>query len=208
MRAALDAGARLSDLRVPQDLHDGRPMREAPRTENSGRGPPRRDFGALLGNPLHPLQPYIADRRGMGLDTSHSGPGEPTSAAEGHGGSQWKLGGGTFLIPSDEVFAANQINTRPRDWKGTATVSTGTGHDRVEESDTGRGRPRWRRHGTQLNTAAGDRTAACRPASDPLQAPLGAHAPCTTLRHPSATSERRSHGTCTYRTSPQRMWHD
>ncbi|MEU8757611.1 alpha/beta hydrolase [Streptomyces sp. NPDC048659] len=29
----------------------------------------------------------------------------------GHGGSQWRLGGGVFLIPSDEVFGANQMAT-------------------------------------------------------------------------------------------------
>ncbi|MFF0475129.1 alpha/beta hydrolase [Streptomyces sp. NPDC004284] len=29
----------------------------------------------------------------------------------GHGGSQWRLGGGVFLIPSDEVFGANQMTT-------------------------------------------------------------------------------------------------
>ncbi|MEU6618099.1 alpha/beta hydrolase [Streptomyces parvus] len=29
----------------------------------------------------------------------------------GHGGSQWRLGGGVALIPSDEVFGANQMNT-------------------------------------------------------------------------------------------------
>jgi hypothetical protein len=29
----------------------------------------------------------------------------------GHGGSQWRLGGGVFLIPSDEVFGANQMST-------------------------------------------------------------------------------------------------
>ncbi|WP_406340443.1 alpha/beta hydrolase [Streptomyces sp. NBC_00648] len=30
----------------------------------------------------------------------------------GLGGSQWKIGGGTFIIPSDDVFGANQMNTR------------------------------------------------------------------------------------------------
>jgi hypothetical protein len=29
----------------------------------------------------------------------------------GHGGSQWRMGGGVFLIPSDEVFGANQMST-------------------------------------------------------------------------------------------------
>ncbi|GGT69005.1 MULTISPECIES: alpha/beta hydrolase [Streptomyces] len=29
----------------------------------------------------------------------------------GHGGSQWRLGGGVFLIPSDEPFGANQMAT-------------------------------------------------------------------------------------------------
>ncbi|WP_406146524.1 alpha/beta hydrolase [Streptomyces sp. NBC_01012] len=30
----------------------------------------------------------------------------------GHGGSQWRVGGGTFLLPSDEQFGANQMNTQ------------------------------------------------------------------------------------------------
>ncbi|WP_399091718.1 alpha/beta hydrolase [Streptomyces sp. BBFR2] len=29
----------------------------------------------------------------------------------GHGGSQWKFGGGTAITPSDDVFGANQMNT-------------------------------------------------------------------------------------------------
>ncbi|MET9433415.1 alpha/beta hydrolase [Streptomyces sp. NPDC006551] len=29
----------------------------------------------------------------------------------GHGGSQWRLGGGVFLVPSDEPFGANQMAT-------------------------------------------------------------------------------------------------
>lgn len=39
----------------------------------------------------------------------------------GHGGSQWRLGGGVFLIPSDEVFGANQMNTDPEGAGPTAT---------------------------------------------------------------------------------------
>ncbi|BDH09232.1 alpha/beta hydrolase [Streptomyces hygroscopicus] len=29
----------------------------------------------------------------------------------GHGGAQWKIGGGAFIIPSDELFGANQMST-------------------------------------------------------------------------------------------------
>ncbi|WP_242582882.1 alpha/beta hydrolase [Streptomyces sp. MST-110588] len=29
----------------------------------------------------------------------------------GHGGSQWRLGGGTFINPSDDLFGANQMST-------------------------------------------------------------------------------------------------
>ncbi|MGW5232727.1 hypothetical protein ACWEQU_10580 [Streptomyces nodosus] len=39
----------------------------------------------------------------------------------GHGGSQWKLGGGVFLIPSDEVFGASQMNTHAEGDGPTAT---------------------------------------------------------------------------------------
>ncbi|MEU3251892.1 alpha/beta hydrolase [Streptomyces sp. NPDC006997] len=42
----------------------------------------------------------------------------------GHGGSQWKLGGGTFLIPSDEVFGANQMNTQPETSGPTSTTGS------------------------------------------------------------------------------------
>ncbi|SDC54112.1 alpha/beta hydrolase [Streptomyces prasinopilosus] len=46
----------------------------------------------------------------------------------GHGGSNWSLGGGVFLIPSDEeAFGANQMNTGP---EGTGPMATtgATGH--------------------------------------------------------------------------------
>ncbi|MFI9624801.1 alpha/beta hydrolase [Streptomyces sp. NPDC052042] len=39
----------------------------------------------------------------------------------GHGGSQWKLGGGVALIPSDELFGANQMNTSSEGSGPTAT---------------------------------------------------------------------------------------
>ncbi|MEV5682922.1 alpha/beta hydrolase [Streptomyces sp. NPDC052164] len=35
----------------------------------------------------------------------------PDIGRYGHGGSQWKFGGGTFVIPSDDLFGANQMNT-------------------------------------------------------------------------------------------------
>jgi hypothetical protein len=40
----------------------------------------------------------------------------------GHGGSQWKLGGGWFLVPSDEVFGANQMNTHAEGSGPTGTA--------------------------------------------------------------------------------------
>jgi hypothetical protein len=39
----------------------------------------------------------------------------------GHGVSQWSPGGGVFLIPSDDVFGANQMNTRA---EGTGPMAT------------------------------------------------------------------------------------
>lgn len=42
----------------------------------------------------------------------------------GHGGSQWKLGGGVFLIPSDEAFGANQMNTHAEGSGPTATTGS------------------------------------------------------------------------------------
>lgn len=42
----------------------------------------------------------------------------------GHGGSQWKLGGGTFIIPSDEIFGANQMNTHAEGSGPTATTGS------------------------------------------------------------------------------------
>ncbi|POG47048.1 hypothetical protein BV881_12940 [Streptomyces sp. ZL-24] len=43
----------------------------------------------------------------------------------GHGGSQWRLGGGVALIPSDEVFGANQM-----------TTGTSEGHSEYWDRDT------------------------------------------------------------------------
>ncbi|MFJ2018673.1 alpha/beta hydrolase [Streptomyces nodosus] len=45
----------------------------------------------------------------------------------GHGGSQWKLGGGVFLIPSDEVFGASQMNTHA-EGDGPTTTKGAEGH--------------------------------------------------------------------------------
>ncbi|MFE4593323.1 alpha/beta hydrolase [Streptomyces laurentii] len=45
----------------------------------------------------------------------------------GHGGSQWKLGGGVFLIPSDDVFGANQMNTHA-EGSGPGATSGSEGH--------------------------------------------------------------------------------
>ncbi|WP_329046411.1 alpha/beta fold hydrolase [Streptomyces sp. NBC_01422] len=42
----------------------------------------------------------------------------------GHGGSQWKLGGGTFLLPSDKEFGANQMNTHPEGSGPDATTGS------------------------------------------------------------------------------------
>lgn len=35
----------------------------------------------------------------------------PNIGRYGHGGSQWKIGGGVGIIPSDEIFGANQMST-------------------------------------------------------------------------------------------------
>ncbi|CAL9536984.1 hypothetical protein SUDANB106_04175 [Streptomyces sp. enrichment culture] len=35
----------------------------------------------------------------------------PDIGRYGHGGSQWTIGGGTFIIPSDELFGANRMST-------------------------------------------------------------------------------------------------
>ncbi|MFF4602705.1 alpha/beta hydrolase [Streptomyces sp. NPDC001339] len=35
----------------------------------------------------------------------------PDIGAFGHGGAQWKVGGGVFISPSDDVFGANQMST-------------------------------------------------------------------------------------------------
>ncbi|MBC7270581.1 MAG: hypothetical protein H5T76_18055 [Streptomyces sp.] len=46
----------------------------------------------------------------------------------GHGGSNWRPGGGVFLIPSDEeAFGANQMNTGP-EGSGPAGTTGATGH--------------------------------------------------------------------------------
>ncbi|MFG2112143.1 hypothetical protein ACGFRB_05800 [Streptomyces sp. NPDC048718] len=45
----------------------------------------------------------------------------------GHGGSQWRLGSGVFLIPSDEVFGANQMNTHA-EGSGPSATSGAEGH--------------------------------------------------------------------------------
>ncbi|MEZ7005308.1 alpha/beta hydrolase [Streptomyces sp. AD55] len=46
----------------------------------------------------------------------------------GHGGSSWRLGGGVFLIPSDEeAFGAHQMNTGP-EGVGSSGTKGATGH--------------------------------------------------------------------------------
>ncbi|MFG2211061.1 alpha/beta hydrolase [Streptomyces sp. NPDC048638] len=45
----------------------------------------------------------------------------------GHGGSQWKYGGGTGIIPSDDLFGANQMNTHP-EGSGPGTTKGAEGH--------------------------------------------------------------------------------
>lgn len=51
--------------------------------------------------------------------------GEHPPERFGHGGSQWRLGGGVALIPSDEVFRANQV-----------TTGTSKGHSEYWDRDT------------------------------------------------------------------------
>ncbi|MFD9486245.1 alpha/beta hydrolase [Streptomyces sp. NPDC059991] len=53
----------------------------------------------------------------------------------GHGGSQWKMGGGVFLIPSDEAFGANQMNTRP-EGSGPSATAGSHGHSEYWNRDT------------------------------------------------------------------------
>ncbi|MEW2292540.1 alpha/beta hydrolase [Streptomyces sp. NPDC006743] len=42
----------------------------------------------------------------------------------GHGGTEWKVGGGTFIIPSDPNFGANQMNTQPEGSGPAGTVGS------------------------------------------------------------------------------------
>ncbi|MGW7452650.1 alpha/beta hydrolase [Streptomyces sp. NPDC054787] len=51
----------------------------------------------------------------------------PDIGRYGHGGSQWRLGGGTFLIPSDEAFGAHQMNT-DAEVRGTERTTRSEGH--------------------------------------------------------------------------------
>lgn len=54
----------------------------------------------------------------------------------GHGGSNWSLGGGVFLIPSDEeAFGANQMNTGPEGSGPTGTTGA-TGHSEYWDRGT------------------------------------------------------------------------
>lgn len=54
----------------------------------------------------------------------------------GHGGSNWRLGGGVFLIPSDEeAFGANQMNTGPEGTGPTGTTGA-TGHSEYWDRGT------------------------------------------------------------------------
>ncbi|WP_331723692.1 MULTISPECIES: alpha/beta hydrolase [unclassified Streptomyces] len=53
----------------------------------------------------------------------------------GHGGSQWKMGGGVFLIPSDEAFGANQMNTHP-EGSGPSATKGANGHSEYWNRDT------------------------------------------------------------------------
>lgn len=47
----------------------------------------------------------------------------------GHGGSQWRMGGGVGIIPSDDLFGANQMTTGEDDWNGQ---KTGAAHGHSE----------------------------------------------------------------------------
>jgi hypothetical protein len=54
----------------------------------------------------------------------------------GHGGSNWSLGGGVFLIPSDEeAFGASQMNTGPEGSGPTGTTGA-TGHSEYWDRGT------------------------------------------------------------------------
>ncbi|MFB7595496.1 alpha/beta hydrolase [Streptomyces sp. NPDC056160] len=53
----------------------------------------------------------------------------------GHGGSQWKFGGGTFIIPSDDVFGAHQMNTHT-EGSGPTRTEGSEGHSEYWNADT------------------------------------------------------------------------
>ncbi|WP_369374399.1 alpha/beta hydrolase [Streptomyces sp. cg36] len=53
----------------------------------------------------------------------------------GHGGSQWRLGGGVFVIPSDEAFGAHQMNTHA-EGSGPTGTDGAHGHSQYWNEDT------------------------------------------------------------------------
>ncbi|WP_064456390.1 alpha/beta hydrolase [Streptomyces hygroscopicus] len=53
----------------------------------------------------------------------------------GHGGSQWKMGGGVFLIPSDDAFGAHQMNTHA-EGSGPQATTGAEGHSEYWEKGT------------------------------------------------------------------------
>ncbi|MEV6550903.1 alpha/beta hydrolase [Streptomyces sp. NPDC051597] len=53
----------------------------------------------------------------------------------GHGGSSWKMGGGVFLIPSDDAFGAHQMNTDP-EGSGPSATKGAHGHSEYWGRDT------------------------------------------------------------------------
>lgn len=51
----------------------------------------------------------------------------PDVGRYGHGGSQWKYGGGVFIIPSDDQVGAHQMNTHA-EGSGPGRLKGSEGH--------------------------------------------------------------------------------
>nr|WP_243275026.1 alpha/beta hydrolase [Streptomyces albus] len=60
----------------------------------------------------------------------------PDIGRYGHGGSQWKMGGGVWLNPSDEEFGAHQLNTGADEWNGRKTEAAHGHSDYWDENTT------------------------------------------------------------------------
>lgn len=59
----------------------------------------------------------------------------PDIGRYGHGGSQWRWGGGVGIIPSDDQFGANQMATGEDEWDGRKTLPA-HGHSEYWDPNT------------------------------------------------------------------------